>query len=51
MVALVKFVNHDGVVREVEAASGSSLMQVAALIQPILRGSLELFLTVSSQEV
>ena len=27
--ALVKFVNHDGVVREVEAASGSSLMQVA----------------------
>lgn len=27
--ALVKFVNHDGVVREVDAASGSSLMQVA----------------------
>lgn len=27
--ALVKFVNHDGTVREVDATSGSTLMQVA----------------------
>ena len=27
--AVIKFVNHDGVVREVDAASGTSLMQVA----------------------
>jgi 2Fe-2S ferredoxin len=27
-VALIKFVNHDGVVREADATSGSSLMQV-----------------------